>query len=242
MDKLKRFFTKHSDSIYATMVIMVILILMWCTMDPFSAVNWREFIAISSGVIVLTYCVTYAATFALPRYVSIIFPVVVMFTLVGTAIIVVSNDKRANDEAACLTDTVYSSMPYLQDALSAINKQKAEAMARITIANAEKAGESICPTGMRKWELSFRVFRIIHMPGAGAAKESKKPAWQHMYLIMRNAIAGRYEYPWPKEYECADDFDMTSVRWVFNSAKRVATRKKSRSVGTIGSMTIRCST
>ena len=140
---------------------------------------------------------------------------------------------RSTEEATCLAYTIDQKLDQFaiqkgSGRTETIEKQ-IEAIARVEIQRAVADKATHCSASWVRWNVVARTRYII------GAKEGS-PRWRLAFNGALNALRGQYKHPWPKEWECANDYAATkSPR---NWGKRWTNRSKK--VGDIENLSLYC--
>jgi hypothetical protein len=80
-----------------------------------------------------------------------------------------------------------------------MSERQREAIARIILKNVEDGKTSLCPDVhiLEKMKIGFNTWRGKH-------RSEKKYVEGSIYA--RDAIAGKYKYPWPEEWACVNNY------------------------------------
>ena len=104
-------------------------------------------------------------------------------------------------------------------------RRQAEAAARATIKRVDQGKEVFCPrtNPLGRMQIAWQYV-------TGSWKSSERGTVVH--TIAENALAGKFEFSWPAEYECVNGYRSTRIR--------IAEQHCGRIVGKIANMTLYC--
>ncbi len=157
----------------------------------------------------------------------------VIVLLLGTGLGYVYWKTRNAEQATCLAYAIDQRLDQFAiqkgSGRSEIVERQIEAIARVEILRASKDPAGHCPASFLRWNVWSRVRYTF-----GAKEGSQR--WRLVFPEALRAMRGQYRHPWPKEWECVNEYAATkSIR---NWGKRWSNRSKK--AGDIANLSLYC--